>query len=700
MMGLLAWTIPLTAVAADDDPFLWLEEVTGDRALAWVEEHNARTVAAVRADPGFDALEERLLGILDSDDRIPYLSKLGDRYANFWRDADHPRGVWRTTTLESYRTGEPVWETLLDIDALATEEDENWVWSGASCTWPEPDRCLVRLSRGGSDAAVVREFDLPSRSFVEGGFTLPEAKSRIAWIDRDTVYVGTDFGEGSLTESGYPRVVKEWRRGTPLEAAEVVFEAPVTDVSVYFSVDALPGHERRFVMRSPDFFTTEVFEVTSKGLAKVEKPDSARFSSHDRYAFLRLRDEWTVGDATYAAGSLLVTDHRRLMRGKPRFTVLFEPTETTSLRGWTFTRNRVVLQLLDDVKTHVEVLTPTRRAWTRTRLAGSGLDSVSVSAVDSRESDELFLYASGFLTPSTYARVDLAGGDREELAQLPAFFDAEGLEVSQNFTTSKDGTRVPYFLVAPADRGDEPLPTLMTGYGGFEISRLPGYLATVGAGWLERGGAYVVANIRGGGEYGPGWHQAALREKRHKAYEDFAAVGEDLVARGVTRPDKLSIQGGSNGGLLMGNMYTTYPDHWGAIVCQVPLLDMKRYTKLLAGASWVGEYGDPDNPEDWAFLKAFSPYHNLDPEETAAPPLLVTTSTRDDRVHPGHARKFVAALEAMGRDDVWYYENVEGGHRGAANNAQRAFMTALAYTFAWNQVSGAPFAVPEEQASR
>jgi len=692
--------LPLSsALAAGEDPLLWLEEVEGERALEWVEGQNERTVAAITAEPGFEELEGRLRSILDSDERIPYISKLGDHYVNFWRDAEHPRGVWRQTTLEAYVADDTAWETLLDLDALAEEEGENWVWSGVTCVYPERDRCLVRLSRGGADATVVREFDVPSRSFVEGGFALPEAKSRVAWLDRDTIFVGTDFGEGSLTESGYPRITKRWRRGTPLAEASTVFEGQPTDVSVGAWV--VHGDERVFVERSPAFFQSEVFELTSDGLERVDKPTGAQFRSQGRWSYLELREDWTVDGTTYAAGSLLATPHKRLMKGRPRFTVLFEPTPTSSLRGWTLTESRVVLEILEDVKSRLEVLEPRRREWSRAALpVGPELGSVSASAVDPYEDDRIWVYASGYLTPSTYSMVDLASDAVSELAQLPAFFDAEGLEVAQHFATSSDGTKVPWFLVAPSERGDEPVPTLMTGYGGFEIPLLPRYSATTGAAWLERGGAFVVANIRGGGEYGPRWHQAALRDKRHKAYEDFAAVGEDLVARGITTPDQLAIRGGSNGGLLMGNMYTTYPEHWGAIVCQVPLLDMKRYTKLLAGASWAAEYGDPDNPDDWAFLEAFSPYHNLDPDETDAPPLLVTTSTRDDRVHPGHARKFVAALEAIGREDVWYYENIEGGHGGAANNEQRAFMTALAHTFAWATVTGRTLGADAEQARR
>ncbi|MEN0064712.1 MAG: prolyl oligopeptidase family serine peptidase [Myxococcota bacterium] len=701
-MSWIAWTTFAAAAppTPESDPFLWLEEVSGERALEWVEAHNDKTVTALTKSPQFAELQERLASILDSDDRIPYLSKIGDRYLNFWRDAEHPRGLWRQTTLASYQSDAPVWETILDIDALAKAEEENWVFSGASCVRPEQDRCLVRLSRGGSDATVIREFDLPSRSFVEGGFELPEAKSRVEWIDRDTLFVGTDFGEASLTDSGYPRMVRKWRRGTSIDEAEPIFEGSTTDVAVSSYHDASPGYERNFVSRQTTFFTSELFEITKKGLVRIDKPDSASVYTFGRWAFVELRDAWEVSGATYPAGSLLVTDYKRLRKGKPRFEVLFEPTDTTSLRDWVITSDRVVLQLIDNVQSRLVSVAPEGRNWMATPLANIPENaSIYASEVDRFASDAIWLYGSGFITPSRYAMMDFATGETTELGQLPAFFDAEGLEVAQHFVASDDGTKIPYFLVTRAGQ-DDPVPTLMTGYGGFEIPLLPGYRAATGAGWLERGGAYVVANIRGGGEYGPRWHDAALRDKRHKAYEDFAAIGRDLVSRGITTADQLAIQGGSNGGLLMGNMYTTYPELWGAVICQVPLLDMKRYTKLLAGASWADEYGDPDNPDDWAFLQRYSPYHNLDPEETEAPPLLVTTSTRDDRVHPGHARKFVAALEDMGREDVWYYENVEGGHGGAANNAQRAFMTALAYTFAWNTLTGAAERTEEPEARR
>ncbi len=678
------------SASGQEDPHLWLEDVEGDAALDWVRERNEVAVGAISADPDFDATKDRLLEIYDSDDRIPYATKRGPYVYNFWRDAEHPRGLWRRTSLASFRTDSPQWEVVIDVDALAESDEENWVWEGARCLYPDYDRCLILLSRGGADATVVREFDVPTKTFVEGGFELPEAKSRLGWVDRDTVYVGTDFGEGSLTESGYPRVVKEWRRGTSIDQAVTVFEGAVEDVSVTAFHDPTPGYERDFVYRGVTFYTNEVFQRTKKGLVKIDKPDGARFNADGPWLYLELREDWTIDERTFTAGSLLVHDFKKYMQGRRDFEVLFEPTDTSSLDDWSLTKNHLLLNVLDDVKNKLSVVSYADGTWNRSPLPGApDFGTVSARALDPLEGDGYWLYISDYLTPSTLTLGEINSGKAEVLKQVPPLFDAEGLQVTQHFTTSEDGTRVPYFQVGPADT-DGPGPTLLYGYGGFEVTLLPSYNAGVGAAWLERGGTYVVANIRGGGEYGPRWHQAALRDNRHRAYEDFAAVARDLVERGVTRPDQLGTQGGSNGGLLMGNMYTMYPELFGAIVCQVPLLDMKRYTKLLAGASWAGEYGDPDVPEDWAFIEGFSPYHNLDASAEPPPPMLMTTSTRDDRVHPGHARKMKAAIEVLGRDEVLYYENIEGGHGGAANNDQAAFMRALSWTFLWNTLTGEP----------
>ncbi|MEN1960587.1 prolyl oligopeptidase family serine peptidase [Luteimonas sp. MJ246] len=671
------------------DPYQWLEDVEGEKQLAWVRGQNAKAEAELADTPGFKALEADLLAIYDSDDKIPGVYKQGDWYYNFWKDSKHERGLWRRTTLEEYRKPQPKWETVLDLDALNRAEGENWVWHGADCLRPEYERCLVALSRGGADADVTREFDLSTRTWVEDGFFRDEAKGALAWIDRDTVYAYTDFGDGSLTSSGYPRIVKQWTRGTPIGSATVVYEGKPDDMYIAAGRDHTPGFERDFVSRTLAFYNDELYLRGADGtLTKVDAPNSAQKSVQREWLGLELREPWEVGGKTYKAGSMLVAKFDDFMAGKREFEVLFEPTDTTSLAGSSFTKNHLVLNVLEDVKNRLVVLTPGADGWSRSELAGvPEFGTVSAQAVDSDESDALWMTVTDYLTPTTLMLASAAPGAAapEVLKTQPAFFDASRHVVEQHFATSKDGTRVPYFLVRPKDaKADGSNPTLLYGYGGFEISLTPGYSGGVGKGWLEKGGTYAVANIRGGGEYGPRWHQAALKAKRHKAYEDFAAVAKDMIERKITSPAHLGIRGGSNGGLLTGNMLTQYPELFGAVVIQVPLLDMQRYHKLLAGASWMAEYGNPDKPEEWDFIKTFSPYHLFD-EAKDYPPTLILTSTRDDRVHPGHARKMHALMSEAGKD-VRYYENIEGGHGGAANNRQAAHMDALYLTFLWQQI--------------
>lgn len=678
----------------DADPYLWLEEVTGERALDWVRERSDEAQAELAASERYAAIRAEVLEALDAEDRIPFVVRRGEFLYNFWRDAAHPKGLWRRTTLDSYRTPEPDWQVLIDVDALAAAEDENWVWHGAAVLRPGFAKALVSLSRGGADATVVREFDMATLAFVEDGFALPEAKSDVGWIDADTVFVGTDVGPGSLTTSGYPRIVKRWRRDTPLSDAETVFEGRADDVAAYGHHDPTEGYERDFVGRSPDFFTDETFLVgPGDALTKVDVPDDATTGVQRDWLLVRPRTPWAPagGDGEeYPAGALLAVPFEAFLAGERRFTVLFAPDEHTSLASWSWTRNHLILDTLRDVKARLLVLTPPEadgppgEPWASEPLAG--VPDVGVAGVvdtDPDESDEVFLVVESFTDPPTLLRGEL-GDDLEHLRQAPTRFDATGIVSRQFFATSDDGTQVPYFVVGPLDAGPETGPTLLTGYGGFEVSSTPSYSATVGRGWLVRGGTFAVANIRGGGEYGPNWHLAALREKRHRAYEDFAAVARDLVDRGVTTPERLGIQGGSNGGLLMGVMLTTRPELFGAIACQVPLLDMRRYHKLLAGASWMAEYGDPDDPADWEFIRTFSPYHLLEPGR-AYPPTLFVTSTRDDRVHPGHARKMAAAMLAQGAD-VRYWENIEGGHGAAADNEQAATMWALVLEFLWQRL--------------
>ncbi|HMZ12920.1 MAG TPA: prolyl oligopeptidase family serine peptidase [Mycobacterium sp.] len=661
--------------AMADDPYLWLEDIAGDDALDWVRRHNEPTIEEFR-DDRFEQLRAEALEVLDTDTRIPYVRRRGEYLYNFWRDAENPRGLWRRTTLAHYRSEEPEWDVLIDVDELARTDDANWVWAGADVIEPDHTRALISLSRGGSDAAIVREFDMATRTFVADGFELPEAKSQIAWEDPDTLLVGTDFGPDSMTESGYPRVVKRWRRGRPLSEATTVFSGPVTDVIVSASVDRTPGYERTLVHRAVDFFNDQVFELRGGELVRIDAPTDASLSVHREWLLIELRTDWYTGSAQYRAGSLLAADYERFLDGTADLTVVFEPDEHTCLHQYAWTRDKLLMVTLVDVASRVEVVTP--GDWTREPVPGlpAGTDSTVIAAADDT-GDEIFLDSSGFLTPSRLLH-GVAGGTLTEIKRAPSFFDAADLEVAQHFATSDDGTAVPYFVVRHRhDRS--PRPALLGGYGGFEVSRTPGYDGVLGRLWLSRGGAYVLANIRGGGEYGPGWHTQAMRAGRHKVAEDFAAVARDLVDRGITTVPQLGAQGGSNGGLLMGIMLTKYPERFGALVCQVPLLDMKRFHLLLAGASWVAEYGDPDDPEDWEFIAEYSPYQHVSGER-AYPPVLITTSTRDDRVHPGHARKMTAALEAAGQP-VWYYENIEGGHAGAADNAQTAFKSALSYSF-------------------
>ncbi len=675
--------------ATSEDPYAWLEDVQGEKSLDWVKARNAKAEAEIASTAEFKNLESQILTILDSDAKIPGVEKIGDYYYNFWKDKQHERGLWRRTTLAEYRKADPTWETVIDLDALNVAEgrkdEDKWVWHGADCLRPKYDRCLIALSPGGSDADVTREFDLASKTWVKNGFFRPEAKGGLGWIDENTVYVFTDFGPGSMTSSGYPNIVKQWKRGTPMSSATTVYEGKPGDMYIAASRDQTPGYQRDWVSRTLAFYNNELYLRGKDGsLARVDVPNSMEKSAFREYLYLKPREDWKVGDKTYAAGSLLVANFDAFMAGKRDIEVLFAPTETTSLSDFTLTKDHLVLNVMDDVKNRLFVLTPGKNGWAKSDFVGAPtIGTIGVGAVDADDSNAVWLSATDFVTPTTLSIAEI-GKQPEILKSNPVFFDGSKDVIEQHFAISKDGTKVPYFMVRPKDlKFDGKARTLLYGYGGFEISLTPSYSGAIGKGWLEKGGVYVLANIRGGGEYGPRWHQAALRANRHKAYEDFAAIADDLVARKITSPQYLGTMGGSNGGLLMGNMLMQYPEKFGAIVVQVPLLDMKRYSHLLAGASWMAEYGDPDT-SDWEFIKTFSPYHLFDASKQY-PATLFTTSTKDDRVHPAHARKLMAKMEAAGKD-VRYYENIEGGHGGAANNAQAAHMTALAYTFLWQQL--------------
>ncbi|RVT51142.1 S9 family peptidase [Rubrivivax albus] len=677
---------------ADQDPYLWLEDVTGERALAWVRERNAETRKVLEAEPGFAANRDRIRAILDSKEKIPAVNRRGDWLYNLWQDERQPRGLWRRTTLDEFRKSEPAWETVLDLDALGRAEGENWVWAGATAFGPDYRRALVSLSRGGADASVVREFDLVDKRFVDGGFALPEAKSSVDWLDADTVYVGTDFGPGSMTDAGYPRIVKRWRRGQPLAQAETVFEGETADVGVWISVDREPGFERTVLTRALDFYRSLQFLWQSGRWVPLAKPEDASVSFWRRHVLVELRSDWATGGRSWPRGSLIVGDAEAFVAGgDARWQALFTPTATRSLAGFTSTASRLVLNVLDNVASRLETWQPgaaVADAWTQRDLPAPHPGTLSVQALHDpllkadTLAEHLLVSYTDFLTPDSLMLADAAGGEMATLKSRPRYFDGEGMRVEQRFATSRDGTRVPYFVVWPKGAtANGRNPTLLYGYGGFEVSMQPFYSGSIGSSWLARGGIFVLANIRGGGEFGPAWHQAAVKRHKQKSYDDFAAVAEDLIAAKITSPTHLGIEGGSNGGLLVGAVMVQRPELFGAVVCQVPLLDMRRYHLLLAGASWMAEYGNPDDAGDWAVLKTYSPYQNVRPG-VKMPAVLFITSTRDDRVHPGHARKMAARMREMGYAPM-YYENIEGGHGGAADNAQRADMAALEYAFLW-----------------
>jgi prolyl oligopeptidase len=695
-----AWLCALTAILGcpamaetftADDPYLWLEEVQGERALDWVRERNAQSRQVLEAWPDFAATRSRIREVLDSRERIPDVTRRGPWLYNFWQDADHPRGLWRRTTMAEYRKAQPAWDVLLDIDALGRDEHENWVWAGAACLRPADTRCLVKLSRGGADANVVREYDLAARRFVSDGFPLPEAKTDIDWLDIDTVLVATDFGPGSLTESGYPRIVKRWRRGQLLAQASTVFEAQTKDVGAGFAIDLTPGFERVVINRHVDFYNTQAALLQGDRVQPVDKPSDAQLSFWRDHVLLELRSDWSVEGTTYRRGSLLLAPAVDYLAGRREFVRLFEPTATRSLASFTTTRSVIVLDILDNVAGRLQEWRHADGRWRSRDIKAPHPGTIGVASLHDPmlERDELaeayWLQYSDFLTPDSLMLASTGSDKRQLVKSRPRFFDATGMHVEQHAATSKDGTRVPYFVVWPRGaKVDGHNPTVLHGYGGFEVSQKPWYSGAFGNAWFNHGGVLVVANIRGGGEFGPGWHQAAVLQHKQRSYDDFIAVAEDLIARRITDARHLGIQGGSNGGLLVGAVMLQRPELFNAVVCQVPLLDMKRYHKLLAGASWMAEYGDPDQPEQWAWIARYSPYQNVRKEQKL-PRVLFITSTRDDRVHPGHARKMAARMLEQGHD-LLYYENVEGGHGAAADNAQRADMLALEFSFLWQQL--------------
>jgi prolyl oligopeptidase len=689
LIGILCATTLLSA-ANEDDPYVWMEEIEGARALDWARAENARSLPQLQNDPRFKGIYDDAVRIVTAGDRIPAVSFAGDgTLRDFWQDAQHVRGIWRTTTVDSYQSGTPQWRTILDLDALAKTEKANWVWHAPSCLAPEDRYCLVELSNGGKDAAEVREFDTRTGTFDERGFRIPEAKSSYSWLDRDTLIVSHEWEKGQLTESGYPYVVKIMKRGQPLAAAKEVFRGAVKDVAVSPTVLREPDGRVAAVVivQSVDFFNSSYHllppEGGSYGDARVTKLDLPSKSTIQGYVSGRfvvsLEQDWAAYG--FKEGDLIDFDLNAVKASpqKLRASLVLRPTSSQSIEQVATTRDRLVVALYENVKGQVLNLARSSGKWTSTRLGLPRDSSIGISSAADSD-NRLVLSVTSYLTPTSQWIADASAGTPVQVRRLPARFDASPLLVEQFWAVSKDGTRIPYFVVRRKDlKLDGNAPTLLYAYGGFQVSQTPSYSGTVGKLWLEKGGVYVVANIRGGGEFGPRWHNAGLKLNRMRVYDDFFAVSEDLIRRKITSPRRFGIMGGSNGGLLMGVALTKRPELYNAIVIQVPLFDMIGYDHIGAGASWIGEYGDPKIPAERAMLMSYSPYQNLKPGQKY-PKVFIETSTKDDRVHPAHARKAGARLKEYGYDFL-YYENIDGGHAAAANLNERAMRSALEFTY-------------------
>ncbi len=683
---LLLFIFFISQVNAQDetDPFLWLEDIDGAKQLEWVKAHDSTTVSALEGYPGFQEIYKENLTILNSKERIAYPSIYKNYIYNFWQDSLNERGLWRRTTLKEYLKPNPVWEKVLDIDEMSKTDSIKWVFKGANFLYPDFDRCMVYLSKGGSDAVVIREFDLKTKQFVKNGFELPEAKGSVSWIDKNTVFVRTNFGKGTLTTSGYARIVKVWKRGTGLDEAAAVFEGDSTDVSAIAYVIHTPERSYNIVGRDITFYTSDYYAYENGKLTKLDFPEDVKFDGiFKNQILLEMKTDWNVGGKIFKQGALISIDYNKFLNGDRNFVQIELPGERESIVAVATTKDFLIINKLSNVRNELYKYVFDNGRWSGSKIDAPDFGTISIGSTDDFSNKFFFTYTN-FLTPTSLYFVN-DNGVIEKVKSLPSFFEGKKFQVKQYEAASLDGTKIPYFLVEPKEiKYDGTNPTLLYAYGGFEISMQPSYSAVIGTAWLQKGGVYVLANLRGGGEFGPKWHLGAIKENRHKVNEDMIAVSEDLIKRKVTSPKHLGIMGGSNGGLLVGSVFVQRPELYNAVVCRVPLLDMKRYNKLLAGASWMGEYGNPDLPEEWSYIKKYSPYQNLSKDKNY-PKVFFMTSTRDDRVHPGHARKMAAKMESYGKP-FYYYENTEGGHSAGVTNKQIAFESALIYSYLWMQL--------------
>jgi len=668
------------SIQAQEDKFQWLEEVDGKKALEFVNAQNKATFEKLSKQKDYQSIYDMTLEISNSSDRIAYPSIHGKFVYNFWKDQRHERGIWRRCPLVDYNSGKPNWETLLDIDALSQKDSVKWVYKGATGLYPSYNRFLVELSDGGGDAVYIKEFDVYTKQFVEDGFQIDEAKGGASYIDENTLVVSTDFGAGTMTTSGYPNQVKIWKRGTLLKDAQLIYEGKTTDVGTWGGILRADKKSYVFISRASTMFTAQKLLWIDNKIVTLDIPDDCNLNGilKDQLV-IQLKSDWTVNGQTYKNGSLLSLNFTKLLTGIKEVLLILEPDEFSSISEISTTKNQLLVNMLTNVTSQLYIYSPINGTWRPQKVKAPDFGTISLIASD-EFSDQYFFQYENFITPSTLYAANAGDNTFKASKSLPSYFDASKYEVKQFKARSKDGTLVPYFMVAAKNmKYDGSNPTLIVAYGGFEVSYQPFYASKYGNAWLDKGGIFIIANIRGGGEFGPKWHQDGIKEKRQNVFDDLFAVSEDLIAKKITSPKHLGVMGGSNGGLLVGVAFTQRPDLYNAVVCQVPLLDMQRYNKLLAGASWMGEYGNPDVPEEWAYIQKYSPYQNLKPG-MKYPEVFFTTSTRDDRVHPGHARKMVAKMNDMGYK-TYYYENTEGGHAGSSTNEQSAKGTALMISY-------------------
>ncbi len=671
----------LLTTQAQEDKYLWLEEIDGEKSLEYVEAQNKVTFEELSKQKDYQSIYDTSLEIYNSTERIAYPTVRGNYVYNFWQDTDHVRGIWRRSSMESYASGDPVWETLLDIDALSEKDDIKWVFKGSNGLYPDYNRFLVQLSKGGGDALVIKEFDVNEKKFIENGFSVGESKGSTTYLDENTLIVATDFGEGTMTDSGYPKQVKLWKRGTPLKDAQLIFEGESDDAFMSYGFIERDGNqEYTMIRRSLTTFTGQYMVYKNNSLTTLDIPEDARlYGILSDQIVIQLKSDWEVNDESFKTGTLISLDFSELLKGTKQIKTIVEPDEFSSISEVSITKNKLIIDRLTNVISQLYVYSFNNGNWSGQKVNGPDFGTISIIDADNL-SDQYFFNFQNFITPSTLYQADAGNNTFKPYKSLPAFFDASKYEIKQFKATSKDGTLVPYFMVASKEmKNDGTNPTLIFAYGGFEVSLNPFYASTFGKSWLDKGGVFVLANIRGGGEFGPKWHQQGIKEKRQNVFDDFYAVSEDLITKKITSPEHLGIMGGSNGGLLVGVAFIQRPELYNAVACLVPLLDMQRYNKLLAGASWMGEYGNPDEPEEWEYIKKYSPYQNVK-KGMDYPEIYLSTSTRDDRVHPGHARKMLAKMKDMGYK-VYYYENTEGGHAGSSTNEQRAKSSALMFSY-------------------